>query len=139
MILDETFKEVAICRKAGILINTFMLASDRYLVEFVKKVTEICKGKAYFTTTMNLGEYILMDYLRRRRRRFIDSIAPLQRSCSVKMMTSTLWKTAFPRGLVEPLIRLAPRPYLPHPAGKPSPVTYSRKSPNRDCAPDWSS
>jgi Ca-activated chloride channel family protein len=66
MILDETFKEVAICRKAGILINTFMLASDRYLVEFVKKVTEICKGKAYFTTTMNLGEYILMDYFRKK-------------------------------------------------------------------------
>jgi Ca-activated chloride channel family protein len=66
MILDETFKEVAICRKAGILINTFMLATDRYLVEFVKKVTEICKGKAYFTTTVNLGEYILMDYLRKK-------------------------------------------------------------------------
>jgi Ca-activated chloride channel family protein len=66
LILDETFKEVAICRKAGILINTFMLASDRYLVEFVKKVTEICRGKAYFTTTLNLGEYILMDYLRKK-------------------------------------------------------------------------
>ena len=66
MILDETFKEVAICRKAGILINTFMLASDRYLVDFVKKVTEICRGKAYFTTTLNLGEYILMDYLRKK-------------------------------------------------------------------------
>jgi Ca-activated chloride channel homolog len=66
MILDETFKEVAICRKAGILINTFMLATDRYLVEFVKRVTEICKGKAYFTTTVNLGEYILMDYLRKK-------------------------------------------------------------------------
>jgi Ca-activated chloride channel family protein len=66
MILDETFKEVAICRKSGILINTFMLASDRYLVEFVKKVTEICKGKAYFTTTVDLGEYILMDYLRKK-------------------------------------------------------------------------
>ena len=66
MILDETFKEVAVCRKSGILINTFMLASDRHLVEFVKKVTEICKGKAYFTTTMDLGEYILMDYLRKK-------------------------------------------------------------------------
>jgi Ca-activated chloride channel homolog len=66
MILDETFKEVAICRKSGILINTFMLATDRYLVDFVKKVTEICKGKAYFTTTVNLGEYILMDYLRKK-------------------------------------------------------------------------
>jgi Ca-activated chloride channel family protein len=66
MILDATFKEVAVCRKSGNLINTFMLARDRYLVEFVKKVTEICRGKAYFATTMNLGEYILMDYLRKK-------------------------------------------------------------------------
>jgi Ca-activated chloride channel homolog len=66
LILDETFKEVAVCRKSGILINTFMLATDRHLVEFVKKVTEICKGKAYFTNTVNLGEYILMDYLRKK-------------------------------------------------------------------------
>jgi Ca-activated chloride channel family protein len=66
MILDETFKEVATCRKAGILINTFMLASDYYLVDFVKKVTEICRGKAYFTTTVNLGQYILMDYLKKK-------------------------------------------------------------------------
>src|SRR5256714_3046939 len=66
MILEETFKEVATCRKAGILINTFMLASDYYLVDFVKKVTEICRGKAYFTTTVNLGQYILMDYLKKK-------------------------------------------------------------------------
>jgi len=66
MILEETFNEVAICRKAGILINTFMLASDYYLVDFVKKVTEICRGKAYFATTLNLGRYILMDYLRKK-------------------------------------------------------------------------
>jgi Ca-activated chloride channel family protein len=66
MILEETYKEVATCRKAGILINTFMLASDYYLVDFVKKVTEICRGKAYFTTTLNLGQYILMDYLKKK-------------------------------------------------------------------------
>ena len=66
MILEETFKEVATCRKAGILINTFMLASDHYLVDFVKQVTQICRGKAYFTTTVNLGQYILMDYLRKK-------------------------------------------------------------------------
>ena len=64
-ILQETFKEVADCRRNGILINTFMLADDYYLVEFIKKVTEICRGKAYFTTTMTLGQYILMDYMRR--------------------------------------------------------------------------
>jgi Ca-activated chloride channel homolog len=64
-ILQETFKEVADCRRAGIMINTFMLADDHYLVEFIKKVTEICRGKAYFTTTLTLGQYILMDYMRR--------------------------------------------------------------------------
>jgi Ca-activated chloride channel homolog len=68
-ILRETFKEVAACRRSGIMINTFMLADDYYLVDFVKKVTEICQGKAYFTTTMTLGQYILMDYLKRRTRR----------------------------------------------------------------------
>jgi Ca-activated chloride channel family protein len=68
-ILQETFKEVAACRRNGIMINTFMLADDYYLVDFVKKVTEICQGKAYFTTTMTLGQYILMDYMRRRTKR----------------------------------------------------------------------
>ena len=66
VILEETFKEVAICRKAGILINTFMLASDHYLVDFVKKVTEISRGKAYFTSTATLGRYLLMDYLNKK-------------------------------------------------------------------------
>ena len=66
MILEETYKEVAICRRSGIMINTFMLASDHHLVDFVKRVTEICRGKAYFTTTVNLGQYILMDYLKKK-------------------------------------------------------------------------
>jgi Ca-activated chloride channel homolog len=69
LILRETFREVAACRRSGIMINTFMLADDYYLVDFVKKVTEICRGKAYFTTTMTLGQYILMDYLKRSTRR----------------------------------------------------------------------
>jgi Ca-activated chloride channel family protein len=68
-ILQETFREVALCRRSGIMINTFMLADDYYLVDFVKKVTEICQGKAYFTTTITLGQYILMDYLRRQTKR----------------------------------------------------------------------
>jgi Ca-activated chloride channel family protein len=69
MILRETFREVAACRRSGIMINTFMLADDYYLVDFVKKITEICRGKAYFTTTMTLGQYILMDYMKRRTKR----------------------------------------------------------------------
>lgn len=68
-ILQETFKEVTKCRKAGILINTFMLARDYDLVNFVKKVTEICRGKAYFTTPYTLGQYLLMDYMRKKTRR----------------------------------------------------------------------
>ena len=59
-------KEVANCRRSGIMINTFMLARDRALVEFVKRVSEISRGKAYFTNTMTLGQFILMDFLRRK-------------------------------------------------------------------------
>ncbi len=69
VILKKTFQEVAACRKAGILINTFMLARDPYLVQFVKKVSEIARGKAYFTTTMTLGQYIMMDFMKRKRKR----------------------------------------------------------------------
>ena len=68
-ILKKTFEETAACRKAGILINTFMLARDPYLVQFVRKVSEIARGKAYFTSTMTLGQYIMMDFMKRQRRR----------------------------------------------------------------------
>jgi Ca-activated chloride channel family protein len=61
-----TLKEVANCRRQGILVNTFMLARDHDLVAFVKKVTEICRGKAYFTTPYTLGQFVLMDYLNRK-------------------------------------------------------------------------
>jgi Ca-activated chloride channel family protein len=65
-ILQATFREVAHCRRTGILINTFMLARDRMLVDFVKQVAQICRGKAYFTNTMTLGQFILMDFLKRK-------------------------------------------------------------------------
>ena len=61
-----TLKEVANCRRQGILVNTFMLARDRDLVAFVKKVSEMCQGKAYFTTPYSLGQYVLMDYLNKK-------------------------------------------------------------------------
>ena len=67
-IVSETFAEVAACRKAGILINTFMLARDHELVSFVRKVAEICHGKAYFTTPRTLGRYVLMDYMDKKTR-----------------------------------------------------------------------
>jgi Ca-activated chloride channel family protein len=67
-IIDETMREVARCARSGIQVNTFMLAADYALVNFVKEMTALCRGKAYFTTTMDLGQYILVDFLRRRRR-----------------------------------------------------------------------
>jgi Ca-activated chloride channel family protein len=68
MVVAETLEEVAKCKRAGILINTFMLASDYHLVHFVQKITELCRGKAYFTTPYTLGQYLLMDYVSRKTR-----------------------------------------------------------------------
>jgi len=61
-----TLKEVANCRRQGILVNTFMLARDYDLVAFVKKVCEMSRGKAYFTTPYTLGQFVLMDYLNKK-------------------------------------------------------------------------
>lgn len=66
MIVNSTFEEAQKCRKGGILVNTFMLASDYDLVAFVKRLTQMCRGKAYFTSPFNIGEYILFDYLNRK-------------------------------------------------------------------------
>jgi Ca-activated chloride channel family protein len=68
LVISKTLEEVNRCKKQGILINTFMLASDYGLVNFVQKVTEICRGKAYFTTPYTLGQYLLMDYMNRKTR-----------------------------------------------------------------------
>jgi len=68
-VIAETLREVADCRRCGIMINTFMLARDRSLVEFVKRVSAISRGKAYFTNTMTLGQFILMDFLKRKTRK----------------------------------------------------------------------
>jgi len=62
-VVTETLREVAACRKSNIMINTFMLARDHDLVSFVRRVADICKGKAYFTTPYTLGQYVLMDYM----------------------------------------------------------------------------
>jgi Ca-activated chloride channel family protein len=65
-VMEATFKEVQACRKAGIMINTFMLASDFYLVEFVKQMTAMTNGKAYFANPGNLSQFVLIDFLKRR-------------------------------------------------------------------------
>ena len=66
LVVSQTLEEVSKCKRAGVLINTFMLASDYGLVQFVQKVTEMCRGKAYFTTPYTLGQYLLMDYMSRK-------------------------------------------------------------------------
>jgi Ca-activated chloride channel homolog len=66
LVVSETLEEVARCKRSNVMINTFMLASDPGLVQFVHKVTEMCRGKAYFTSPDTLGEYLLMDYMQRR-------------------------------------------------------------------------
>jgi len=66
LVVSQTLEEVSKCKRAGVMINTFMLASDYGLVQFVQKVTEMCKGKAYFTTPYTLGQYLLMDYMSRK-------------------------------------------------------------------------
>ena len=68
LVVTQTMEEVAKCKRAGILINTFMLASDYSLVHFVQKITELCRGKAYFTTPYTLGQYLLMDYVGKKTR-----------------------------------------------------------------------
>jgi len=68
LVISHTLEEVARCRKRGILINTFMLASDFGLVQFVQKITQMCRGKAYFTTPYTLGNYLLLDYMNRKTR-----------------------------------------------------------------------
>src|ERR1700694_5692649 len=68
LVISRTLEEVSRCKRQGILINTFMLASDFGLVNFVQKVTELCRGKAYFATPQNLGQYLLMDYMNRKTR-----------------------------------------------------------------------
>ncbi|MBD3268136.1 hypothetical protein GF373_15845 [bacterium] len=66
-IIHETLLEAETCRNAGIRINTFMLADDPHLIEFVKKQTKLTKGKAYLTTPETLGQYLLIDYMNQRR------------------------------------------------------------------------
>ena len=68
LVVSQTLEEVARCKRSGVMINTFMLASDFGLIQFVQKVTEMCRGKAYFTTPHTLGQYLLMDYMSRKSR-----------------------------------------------------------------------
>ena len=63
LVVSETLEEVSRCKRSNIMINTFMLAQDYDLVQFVHKVSAMCRGKSYFTSPDTLGQYLLMDYM----------------------------------------------------------------------------
>ncbi len=66
LVLGETLREVANCRRQGVQINTFMLARDPELIAFVQRVSAMTRGKAYFTTPHTIGRYVLQDFQNRR-------------------------------------------------------------------------
>jgi uncharacterized protein with von Willebrand factor type A (vWA) domain len=66
IVISETLEEVSRCKRAGIMINTFMLANEFQLIQFVQQMSAMCRGKAYFTTPQTLGNYLLMDFMSRR-------------------------------------------------------------------------
>jgi Ca-activated chloride channel family protein len=68
-IVNLTLEEADLCRRQKVVITTFMLATDPTLTQFVEKLTQINRGRAYFASPYNLGEFILADYIRNRRRR----------------------------------------------------------------------
>ena len=66
LVLGETLREVGNCRRHGIQVNTFMLARDPELIAFVRRVSAMTRGKAYFTTPHTIGRYVLQDFQSRR-------------------------------------------------------------------------
>ncbi len=68
-IVNLTLEEAEACRRQRIVVTTFMIATDPVLVEFVEKLTQINRGRAYYASPYNLGEFILADYIRNRRKR----------------------------------------------------------------------
>jgi uncharacterized protein with von Willebrand factor type A (vWA) domain len=68
-IVNKTLDEATVCRRRGITISTFMVASDWHLVNFVERLTEVNRGRAYYTGLDDLGRFLFVDYVRNRKRR----------------------------------------------------------------------
>lgn len=68
-IVNKTLEEAEQCRRQRVVITTFMIATDPSLTAFVERLTEINRGRAFFASPYDLGEFILADYIRNRRRR----------------------------------------------------------------------
>jgi Ca-activated chloride channel family protein len=67
-IVNKTVEEAQKCRRRGIVITTFMIATDPYLKKFVQRLSEANKGRAYFADLENLGKFVAMDFLKNRKR-----------------------------------------------------------------------
>jgi uncharacterized protein with von Willebrand factor type A (vWA) domain len=65
--VDATLTEVARCTRDGIRINTFMLDPTQHLRQFVERLTELNRGRAFFTTPDTLGDYVLVDFIEQKR------------------------------------------------------------------------
>jgi Ca-activated chloride channel family protein len=70
MIVNRTLDEAVICRKKKITITTFMVTDDSYLQTFVQRLTELNRGRAYFSSVDNLGSYILWDFVSNHRKKY---------------------------------------------------------------------
>jgi len=66
--VEETLKEVQRCTREGITINTFMLERSSWLVGFVEQMARINHGRAFMASPDRLGEYVVVDFVRSRRR-----------------------------------------------------------------------
>src|SRR5262249_57423021 len=65
--VEATLREVARCTRDDIRINTFMLDANSYLKSFVERLTQMNRGRAFFTTPETLGDYVLVDFIEQRR------------------------------------------------------------------------
>ena len=65
--IEATLREVMLATREGIRINTFMLDASRALQAFVEQLTAVNKGRAFFTSPENLGEYLLIDFIEHKR------------------------------------------------------------------------
>ena len=65
--VELTLREVARCTREGIHINTFMLDADAGLKSFVERLTELNRGRAFFTSPQTLGDYVLVDFMEHKR------------------------------------------------------------------------
>ena len=67
-IVNLTLEEADLCRRQRVVVTTFMLATDPMLTEFVEKLTRVNRGRAFFASPYDLGQFVLADYLRNRRK-----------------------------------------------------------------------